>query len=291
MQKPGDRIGQVLGGRYKLLAALEKGGQGQVYLGHDLKDGDKVAIKVLGDRAARSSEWRERMFREAQAMAALAGTAAVRVYHQVYTDDGALALIMELLVGSDLDTYLAEREARGQRFEIPELVEMMDPIVDTLERAHDVGILHRDLKPANIFVLKEGGVRLLDFGLAKFTRMRGLTMAGFVAGSPSYIAPEGWLGDPEVLDQRIDVYSLGAVIYRILAGEAPFPARNAKESWQLATTAPRPSLYQKRPDLGPTVDDWVKEALAIDPAQRFLRVRGMWNAFKSAVRAGKTASG
>src|SRR5687768_11793557 len=103
MRNSGDRIGQVLGGRYKVIAALEKGGQGQVYVGHDLKAGDKVAIKILGGELARSSESRERMFREAQAMAALAGTAAVRVYHQVYTDDGALALIMELLIGSDLD--------------------------------------------------------------------------------------------------------------------------------------------------------------------------------------------
>jgi serine/threonine-protein kinase len=186
-------------------------------------------------------------------------------------------------VGSDFDTYLKEREAAGQKLAVKELYTMMEPIVDTLERAHDVGILHRDLKPANIFVLRDGGVRLLDFGLAKFTRMRGLTMVGFVAGSPSYIAPEGWLGDPGVLDQRIDVYSLGAVIFRALSGEAPFPARDAKESWQLATTAPRPSLYAKRPDLGPGVDAWVKEALAIDPAQRFFRVRGMWNAFKSVV--------
>jgi serine/threonine-protein kinase len=99
MAKPGDRIGQVLGGRYKVVAALERGGQGHVYVGLDQKAGDKVAIKVLSEHTARSAEMRERMFREAQAMTALAGTAAVRIYHQVWTDDGALALIMELLVG------------------------------------------------------------------------------------------------------------------------------------------------------------------------------------------------
>jgi eukaryotic-like serine/threonine-protein kinase len=284
MAKESDRIGQVLGGRYKIIASLDKGGQGSIYVGLDQKAGDKVAIKVLSERMARSSEWRERMFREAQAMTQLAGTAAVRVYHQVWTDDGALALIMELLIGSELETWLYERETAGKKLSVPELVKLFDPIVETLEKAHDVGILHRDLKPANIFVLKDGSVRLLDFGLAKFTRMRGLTQAGFVAGSPSYIAPEGWLGEPQLLDQRIDVYALGAVIYRALAAEPLFPAGDAKESWRLATTAERPSLYAKRPDLGPGVDDWVKEALAIDPNRRFLRVRGLWNAFKSTVR-------
>jgi serine/threonine protein kinase len=282
--KQTDRIGQVLGGRYKVLAALDSGGQGQIYVGLDQKAGDRVAIKVLSERMADSAEWRERMFREAQALTALSGTAAVRVYHQVWTEDGALALIMELLEGRDFDAYLSEREAAGGRLGVPELVALMEPVVDTLERAHAVGILHRDLKPANIYVLNSGGVRLLDFGLAKFTRMRGLTLAGFVAGSPSYIAPEGWLGEPSLLDQRIDVYSLGAVIYRSLAGEPPFPARNAKEIWRLATTAPRPSLYQKRRELGPSIDDWVKQALAVDPAERFLRVRGLWNAFKAIVR-------
>lgn len=280
-----DRTGEVIADRYKLIKLIGDGGQAQVYEGIDLRDGDPIAVKVLAPEVASSPEWRERMFREAQAMATLAGTAAVRVYHQGWTHDGALCLIMELLVGDTFDDFLSKREAGGERLPLDELIRILDPIVDTLEKAHAIGILHRDIKPGNIFVLNDGSVRLLDFGLAKFVRMRGLTQLGFIAGSPSYIAPEGWRGRPEDLDQRIDVYSLGAVIYRALAGEPPFSAKDLKQLIRLVTTASRPSLHDKRPELDPIIDDWVKESLAIDPANRFFKVIAMWNAFKSIVAA------
>jgi serine/threonine-protein kinase len=278
-----DRTGEVIAERYKLLKIIGDGGQAQVYEGVDLRDGDPIAIKVLAQEVASSPEWRERMFREAQAMATLAGTAAVRVYHQGWTHDGALCLIMELLSGDTFDDYLSKREANGDRLPVAELIQILEPIVDTLEKAHAIGILHRDVKPGNIFVQNDGSVRLLDFGLAKFIRMPGITQLGFIAGSPSYIAPEGWRGKPADLDQRIDVYSLGAVIYRALAGEPPFAAKDMRQLIRLVTTAVRPSLHERRHELDPVIDDWVRESLAIDPANRFFRVRAMWNAFKSIV--------
>ena len=278
-----DRTGEVIAERYELIKLIGDGGQAQVYEGVDLRDGDPIAIKILAKEVADSPEWRERMFREAQAMATLAGTAAVRIYHQGYTNDGALCLIMELLKGDTFDDYLSKREDQGERLPVPELIRLMDPVVDTLEKAHAIGILHRDVKPGNIFVQEDGSVRLLDFGLAKFMRMRGITQLGFIAGSPSYIAPEGWRGTPEALDQRIDVYSLGAVIYRALAGEPPFSAKDMRQLIRLVTTAERPSLHKVRYELDPIIDDWVKESLAIDPANRFFKVSAMWNAFKSIV--------
>jgi eukaryotic-like serine/threonine-protein kinase len=277
------RVGEVLAGRYRIEALLERGGQGHVYRGVDLKAGDEVAIKILGEKMARSPEWRERMFREAQALTMLSGTAAVRVYHQVWTDDGALCLVLELLRGQDFEGHLLGLESGGLRLEPAELVRVLDPIVETLERAHAQGILHRDLKPANIFLLEGGGVRLLDFGLAKFLRWRGLTRDGFVAGSPSYIAPEGWAGRSELLDQRSDVYSLSAVIYRALSGEPPFSSPDTRELLRLVTQARRPSLYERRRDLDPRVDDWVRSALASDAAERFQSVTAMWRAFQASV--------
>jgi serine/threonine-protein kinase len=276
-----DRTGEVIADRYELLSLIGGGAQAQVYRGVDLRVGDHVAVKILSDKIFQHPEWRERMFREAHAMTALAGTAAVRVFHQAWTADGALCLVMELLDGVDFETHLREIEARGEELSVDELITLLDPIVDTLEKAHAVGILHRDLKPANMYVLRGGGVRLLDFGLAKFVRLGGLTLGGFVAGTPTYIAPEGWLGDPTILDQRIDVYSLAVVIYRALAGEPPFSGKSAIEIRRLATSAERPSLFAKRPDLGEGIDEWVKAALAIDPAERFMRVSAMWTAFKS----------
>jgi eukaryotic-like serine/threonine-protein kinase len=276
------RVGQIIGGRYKLEEKLDKGGQGTIYRARDLVDHEQVAVKVIADAVAMNSEWRERMFREARALASLSGTAAVRVLDQRWAEDGALCLIMELLKGSDLEDYLHAAEERGERLQVSALTALFEPIVGTLEVAHDRGILHRDLKPANIFVLEGGGVRLLDFGFAKFVRERRFTADGFVAGSPSYIAPETWR-DAKTLDQRIDVYSLAAVIFRALAGSAPFVSDDIAVILRQATSAPRPSLHALRPDLPKYVDDWVQQALAINPDERFVRVRAMWAALRGAL--------
>lgn len=276
-----DRTGQLIGGRYRLEHAIDKGGQGDVYGALDTRDGDRVAIKILKDQFASDPDWRERMFREARAMTALSGTAAVRVYDQRWTDEGVLCLVMELLDGMDFERYLQAVEERGQRVEKDKLVQLLEPIVFTLQAAHDMGIVHRDIKPANIFVTRGDGVRLLDFGFAKFTRLRGFTLAGTVPGSPSYVAPETWRGEPA--DQRVDVYAVGAVVFRALAGHPPFQAPDLAGMLRAATTAPRPSLHQLRPDLSPNIDPWVAQALAIDPARRFLSVQALWNAFKHAL--------
>ncbi len=276
-----DRTGQVIGGRYRLERPIDKGGQGDVYAALDLKDGDRVAIKILKERFAADPDWRERMLREARAMTSLAGTAAARVYDQRWTDEGALCLIMELLDGLDFERYLHALAEHGQVVTTKHLRELLSPIVFTLQAAHDMGIVHRDLKPANIFITKTDGVRLLDFGFAKFTRLRGFTLSGTIPGSPSYVAPETWRG--EVVDSRADVYALGVLLFRALAGYTPFDPSNLPKLLRDVTTAPRPSLQRYRPDLPQKIDAWVEQALAIDPAQRFTSVRALWAAFENAV--------
>jgi serine/threonine-protein kinase len=281
-----DRAGEVVGRRYRLEQLLDRGGQSHVYRARDLDEGDEVAVKILADASARDPAVRERMFREAQAMAQLSGTAAVRVLGQVWAEDGALCLVMELLRGRDLEKVLTERERNGERLAPETLEAWLGPVVSTLEAAHAVGIVHRDLKPANIFLLDpeaSGGVRLLDFGYAKFVRAKGLTGQGMVAGSPSYIAPEAWRAEPN-LDHRIDVYSLGAVLFRALAGKPPFSSADLVALLTQATEAPRPSLRALRPDLPPDIDDWVQQALASDRNERFQGVRALWNAWRTALR-------
>jgi serine/threonine-protein kinase len=272
------RVGEVIGGRYRLDSLLSRGGQGAVFAATDLVDNESVAVKVLNGAKASDPEWRERMFREARAMVSLAGTAAVRVMDQKWSERGELCLILERLHGVDFEEYLARREAAGQQLGVKELVDLLEPIAETLAAAHNSGILHRDVKPANIFVLDAGGVRLLDFGFAKFITLRGLTRLGYVAGSPSYIAPETWSGKSDVLDHRIDVYGLAAVAFRALAGRPPFQTEKVADLYQLVITAPRPSLLALRPDLPPEIDGWVEHALAIDPDERFMSVRALWSA-------------
>jgi len=278
-----DRRGEVVGGRYRLVDLLDRGGQAAVYRGLDLRVGDEVAVKVILPPKKPDGFWRDRMLREVHALTVLAGTAAVRAYHQVWGEDGTLFLIMELLRGSNLETCLDLAAEHGKRLGASDLPPIFEPLVSTLETAHAAGILHRDLKPSNIFVQTDGSVRLLDFGFAKFLRMRSVTLAGHIAGSPSYIAPECWKETTEHLDQRIDVYGLSAVAFRSLAGRPPFVGDSIVHIMRQCSSAPRPSLHELRPDLPPAVDDWVKSALAIDREERFFTVRASWNALKAAL--------
>jgi len=280
---PTDRVRQVVGGRYLLEHALGRGGQSTVYKARDLRDGDTVAVKVLNEAVAQDSEWVERMFREARAMTALQGTAAVRVLDQQWTTDGAMCLVMELLNGRDLEDHLRSFETFGGHIETREMFDLLAPIAETLDRAHAQGIVHRDLKPPNIFVMdpsEGGGVRLLDFGFAKFTRMRQMTSIGTVAGSPTYIAPEGWKGDTSLLDQRVDVYAFGAIVFRSLVGEPPFQSKNLFELVNAVTKGPRPSIVERRPELPPELDAWIAQSLAIEPEDRFLGMRGQLAALR-----------
>jgi eukaryotic-like serine/threonine-protein kinase len=280
-----DRSNEIVGKRYRLVAILDRGGQAAVYRGVDLRMGDEVAIKVLVPPEKADAAWRERMLREVHALTVLAGTAAVRIYHQVWGDDGALFLIMELLRGANLEACLDAAKERDQRIGFVDLLPIMEPVVSTLEIAHAAGILHRDLKPGNIFVQEDGTVRLLDFGFAKFLRMRSVTLAGHIAGSPSYIAPECWKETTAALDQRIDVYGFSAVVFRALAGRPPFVGDSVIQIMRQCSSAPRPSLHALRPDLPARIDDWVKAALAIERDERFTTVRASWRALSTVLQS------
>lgn len=217
-------------------------------------------------------------------MVLLGGTAAVRVLDQVWTDDGALCLVMELLHGKDLEDLLADLERAGQAVPPGALLSLLEPIAQTLHVAHHHGIVHRDLKPANIYCIDPehgGGVRLLDFGFAKFQRARSFTAVDHIAGSPHYIAPETWRG--RGVDARSDIYSFSAVVFRALAGRPPFQHKLLGELLQLVTRGPRPSLHALRPDLPPRIDDWVAQALAVEPSERFLHIQACWNALRGSL--------
>lgn len=275
------RTGELVGGRYELDKVIASGGQGHIYRARDTQAGDWVAIKVLKDEFARDVQWRERMFREARALCTLSGTSAVRVFDQRWTADGALCIVMELLEGIHFEATLRDMEQHQRSMSPAHLSLLLAPVVDTLEVAHRNSIIHRDLKPANIFILQDGSVRLLDFGFAKFERLMAMTNFGQVAGSPLYLAPEAWGGDSSVLDKRVDVYGLSAVIFRSLCKRPPFRGE-ALKVMQLVTTAERPKITALRPDLPAALDDWAQTALAIDPNCRFDSVRAMWNAFQFA---------
>ncbi|MBM4362036.1 MAG: serine/threonine protein kinase [Deltaproteobacteria bacterium] len=281
---PTARVGSVVAERYQLVGQLGEGGQSAVYRALDLRDGDIVAIKIL--KPGTDSEATERMAREAQAMASLHGTAALRVLDQVWTADGAMGLVTEFLEGQTLDQLLVAVESTGRHLATPFVLSLLEPVALTLAEAHARAIVHRDLKPENIFVIapeRGGGVRLLDFGFARFQRLRSLTAGDQVAGSPRYISPETWLGRKDVTDHRVDIYALGAVVFRCFAGRAPFESNDLVTLLHAATRDPRPKLTSFRPDLPSAVDGWVELALAIDPAGRFQTTVALFRALQAAL--------
>lgn len=291
MAKLQDRSGEVVGQRYELIEVIGRGGQGTVYRASDRWMQRGVAVKVLGAKAVREPHALERLMREQQAMSALKGTAAVELFDVFRGDADELCLVMELLKGMDLDDYLFTIELRNERMPLDRVLQIFEPIVRTLETAHAAGILHRDLKPANIFLLDAGGVRLLDFGLARLKQSAPLTAAGTVMGSPSFMAPEAWQGVSDLMDARADVYSLGVILFRVLSGKLPFAGTSMQEKFVNATTGVRPSLLKFRPDLPATADGWVMHALALDREQRFANVRALWNAFEATFRTDQGRSG
>lgn len=273
--------GERVAGRYLLLAEIGRGGHGVVYRALDEHTSELVALKVLAGELAQERQFVLRLWREAQSLAALWGTSVVRVYEFDTDPRGFVYMAMELLDGDPLDVFLQELEGFGHRMSVVSVVEALGPVASALEAAHAQGIIHRDVKPANIFLLAPppgSGTRLMDFGLAKTPDLEAITESGMIAGSPSYIAPEVW--SSAAFDHRIDVYSLGAVIFRALAGRPPFVAEATLDLYHLATEAPRPSLTAFRPEMPREIDGWVERVLSIDADRRFGDIRTMWAHFE-----------
>lgn len=275
------KAGDELDGRYRLISEIGEGAYGVVFRARDLETRGEVAVKVM--KQAADPELARRYEREAQALARLRGTAAIFIHAFGRTPTGAPYIVMELLQGQELEVFLTEAESRGGRLKPAKLLELLRPVAATLAAAHQQGIIHRDLKPSNVFVIDAGaggGVRLLDFGLAKLLGVETLTSTGMVAGTPSYIAPEAWRGE-KGLDHRIDVYSLGVLIFRCLGGQVPFQTKSMLELCRWATSGERPSLRALRKSLPASIDVWVQKALAVDRDDRFQSVQAMWNALES----------
>jgi len=231
----GSLVGKALAGQYQIEALLGKGGMGAVFRARHILLGDRVAIKVLPPEMRSNTEWLRRFQREGQAARRFRHPNAVTVYDLRTSGDGTIYLVMEYVEGNTLD---AELKKRG-RFSPAEAVAVLAPVMSVLNAAHAMGVVHRDLKPENIMIGKPstGGepmVKLLDLGIAKLREVAGaektgstnLTVAGQMLGTPYYMSPEQWGelphdGNSEI-DGRADIYSLGVVLYELIAGKRPF---------------------------------------------------------------------
>ncbi|MEZ4239957.1 MAG: serine/threonine-protein kinase [Myxococcota bacterium] len=265
-------VGRVLDGRYRIVQRLAKGGMGRVYLAEQIGLERTVAIKVLwSEDSPHSEEFRERFFREARLCSRLTHPNTVRIYDYGRTDDEVYYIAMEYLHGATLGEILREG-----RLEPLRAVTLAAQVCASLAEAHSLGLIHRDLKPDNLIVTQHGDgrdfVRVLDFGIAKDTHGADApTQQGVVFGSPGYMSPEQLLEQP--ITPRSDLYSLGAILYRMLTGAKPF-GDDAMAALTRQVTAPPKPFAETAPDLAPQpLLEWVTlRCLSRDPAGRFATV-------------------
>jgi serine/threonine-protein kinase len=263
-------VGTTLDGRYVLSAHLATGGMGAVFRAHHVHLRKDVAVKVLRADLTGSPDIVERFRREAEIASALEHDNIVRVTDFGRSESGHLFIVMELLSGESL----FERLRREGFLPPEEAVPILWQICAALEAAHALGVIHRDLKPENVFLARTGSGRevtkLLDFGIAKITdpAKESETQAGIVVGTPEYLSPEQAMGTP--IDGRADLYAVGLIAWRALAGRHPFKADDARSLLMMQATRPVPRLTEARPDLAdhPALVEVVARACAKEPGER-----------------------
>jgi eukaryotic-like serine/threonine-protein kinase len=254
---------RVLGGRYRLVRHLARGGMAEVYVAEDELLNRPVAVKVLFPELAQDEAFVERFRREARAAASLNHHNIVSVY-DFGEDEGSWYIVMEYVEGRNLRDII-----RGEgQMDPAKSAEVGAEVAAALAAAHAQGIIHRDVKPANVLIASDAGtVKVADFGIARAAGARqGLTMPGTVLGTATYLSPEQAQGAE--VDFRTDVYSLGMVLYEMLAGKPPFTGDSpvAVAYQQLSQTAPPPSTHN--PDVPPALDAIVMRAMSKNPDER-----------------------
>ena len=268
---------------FRVLEPIAVGGMGVVYRAEDLRLGRAIALKLPLPERCMGRDARERFMREGRAVGALDHPNVCAVHEVGESEEGLLYLAMTLYPGETLGARLAREGA----LPVPQALEIARAIARGLGAAHAAGIVHRDVKPANVMLLPDGGVKVLDFGLAK-ARDLSLTAPSAMMGTASYMAPEQIRGMPA--DARIDVWALGVVLYEMLTGSRPFDGeRDVSIAHAILHDEPvRPR--ELRPDVSPPVERVVRSMLEKNPARRPATANAVESELGAALRPGRHAS-
>ena len=253
--------GTLIAGKYKIVDEVGAGGMGVVYKAEDLKLKRTVALKFLPPHLMDSPELRERFLIEAQAAAALSHPNICTIY-EVGESEEHPYIAMEYVQGETL----RDRVGKGP-LEPSEAVGLVDQVAAGLGEAHGKGIVHRDVKSANIMVTAKGRAKVMDFGLAKLRGGSSLTKSQTTLGTVAYMSPEQARGDE--LDQRTDIWSLGVVLYEMLAGRLPFRGDHDQSVIYSILHQEPESLIKARPGTAPDLEHVIGQALAKKPADRY----------------------
>jgi len=286
MSETVERMNAALADRYTIERELGAGGMATVYLAEDLKHRRKVAVKVLRPELA-AALGPGRFLREIEIAAGLTHPHILPL-HDSGEADGFLFYVMPYVEGESL----RDRLDREKQLPVEEALQIAREVADALGCAHKAGVIHRDIKPENL-LLQEGHAVITDFGIARAVDVAGgeqLTLTGMSVGTPSYSSPEQSYGQDDV-DGRSDLYSLGCVLYEMLAGEPPFTGPTAQAIVSQHAAAPVPTIRTIRDTVPVHVEDTICRALAKVPADRFSNAKDFVDALNANLAAADSAVG
>ena len=252
---------------YEVLGTLGGGGMGVVYSARDTKLRRRVALKFLPPQWSHDESAKQRFIREAQAASATDHKNICTIHDIDTAPDGRLFIVMAQYDGPTLKEKLEQGPLPTE-----EAIEIAAQVAEGLARAHAQGVVHRDVKPGNI-ILTEDGLRILDFGLARFAGSLNLTFEGSTLGTVAYMSPEQSRGDD--LDGRSDIWSIGVVLYEMLTGELPFRGGYPEAITHAIRTEPTPALRKRSAENLDAVERVIRRALEKDPAQRYESARDL----------------
>ena len=268
----------LVGGKYRLVKLIGRGGMGSVWEARHCNLGTPVAIKFIEAEYANSAEARSRFDKEAKAAATIQSKHAIQILDNGVTDEGKPYIVMELLQGEPLD----KRIDRLGQLTLQDTARILQQVSRGLSKAHERGIIHRDLKPENVFIVHNDDdddevAKVLDFGIAKIQSsphspgITSSTKTGAVLGTPFYMSPEQARGLRNV-DHRTDVWSLGVIAFKCVTGKLPFDGESVGDLLVKICTAPIPLPSHSVPGLPPAFDSWFMRALEREPDRRFANV-------------------
>lgn len=266
MSHPDSLVGTKID-NYKVIRHLARGGMADVYLAEHVRLQREVVLKVLLPSFVENMAFVERFRREALAMARLQHGGIVQVFDTGDTPDGRPFIAMQYIRGGTLEELLEKLESEGQMMSPPFALAIARQVAGALQVAHKAGIVHRDLKPSNILLDEQLRPILTDLGIAYVQDTQRLTRTDTFIGTPHYMSPEQGKGQP--LDARSDIYSLGVVLFEMLAGQRPFPGDSHWALVHAHVTTPAPAPSRLRPALPRSIDRLVGRCLDKDPARRF----------------------
>ena len=268
-------IGRRLDGRYLIQSLVGVGGMANVYRGVDEKTGNAIAVKVLKEEFLDNEELVRRFKNESKAISILSHPNIVKVY-DVSVTDRLQYIVMEYVDGITLKEYLKQR---GGALTWKETVYFATQVLGALQHAHAKGIIHRDVKPQNIMLLADGSIKMMDFGIARFSRAQSQTVSDKAIGSVHYISPEQAKGDRT--DARTDIYSVGVMLYEMLSGRLPFDGDGAVSiAIMQISDKPKP-LAQVVPNVPEGLRQITEKAMEKDPAKRYQSAQEMLDAIEA----------